>query len=143
MASKTIGEMTPEEYKASMGAGPGATVGGPKPVADSSFIDKAINSVGKFGEAVGPAAFGLNKLMTGADAATTAVSGLTKGLSMVGLPGLGAAAGIVAKAFLDQKATMDIASKELGIGANNIGTFIRMSGEAGLTTKEFTDTIKK
>lgn len=124
-------------------ASPGATTGAAKPSMDASMIDKTAKAIGGIGEAALPAVFGLTKLTTGADAASTAVSGFTKGLSAVGLTGLSGAVGLVAKAFLDQKNNMDIASKELGIGGNNLGTFIRMSGEAGLTTKEFTDTIKK
>ena len=147
--AKTIGEMTPDEAKAAGvftgSPGPGATTGGAtKPaIMDTSLVDKAGKAIGAVAEAALPAAFGLNKLMTGADAATSAVSGLTKGLSTVGLGSLAGVVGTVAKAFIDQKTNMDAASKELGIGGNNLGTFIRMSGEAGLTTKEFTDTIKK
>jgi hypothetical protein len=147
--AKLIGEMTPDEAKAAGvftgSPGPGATTGGAtKPaIMDTSLVDKSGKAIGALAEAALPAAFGLNKLMTGADAATSAVSGLTKGLSTVGLGSLAGVVGTVAKAFIDQKTNMDAASKELGIGGNNLGTFIRMSGEAGLTTKEFTDTIKK
>jgi len=125
------------------GSSPGATTGAAKSPMDPGIIDKTIKAVGGIGEAALPAVFGLTKLSTGADAAATAVSGFTTGLSAVGLTGLSGAVGLVAKAFLEQKSNMDVASRELGIGGNNLGTFIRMSGEAGLTTKEFTDTIKK
>jgi hypothetical protein len=143
MVDRKIGDMTVDELKSSLGTSPGATTGGGKPAMDSSYIDRTIKAVGGIGEAALPAVFGLNKLTTGADAASTAVSGFTKGLSAVGLTGLSGAVGLVAKAFLEQKSNMDVASRELGIGGNNLGTFIRMSGEAGLTTKEFTETIKK
>ena len=145
MADRKIGDMTVDELKSSLGSGPGATTGGAtKPaLLDTSLVDKSGKAISGLAEAALPAAFGLNKLMTGADAATSAVSGLTKGLSTVGLGSLAGVVGTVAKAFIDQKTNMDAASKELGIGGNNLGTFIRMSGEAGLTTKEFTDTIKK
>lgn len=143
MADRKIGDMTVDELKSSLGSGPGATTGAAAKPADTGFIDKATKAIGGVAEAALPAAFGLNKLMTGADAAASAVGGLTKGLSAVGLGSLAGVVGKVATAFLEQKTNMDAASKELGIGGNNIGTFIRMSGEAGLTTKEFTDTIKK
>jgi hypothetical protein len=138
-----IGDMTVDELKTALGGGAGATTGPAKSPMDPGIIDKTIKAVGGIGEAALPAVFGLTKLSTGADAAATAVSGFTKGLSAVGLTGLSGAVGLVAKAFLEQKSNMDVASRELGIGGNNLGTFIRMSGEAGLTTKEFTDTIKK
>ena len=145
MADKKVGDMTIDELRSVTGSGPGATTGGAtKPaIMDTSLVDKTGKAISGLAEAALPAAFGLNKLMTGADAATSAVSGLTKGLSTVGLGSLAGVVGTVAKAFIDQKTNMDAASKELGIGGNNLGTFIRMSGEAGLTTKEFTDTIKK
>ena len=145
MADRKVGDMTIDELRSATGSGPGATTGGAtKPaIMDTSLVDKTGKAISGLAEAALPAAFGLNKLMTGADAATSAVSGLTKGLSTVGLGSLAGVVGTVAKAFIDQKTNMDAASKELGIGGNNLGTFIRMSGEAGLTTKEFTDTIKK
>ena len=138
-----IGEMTVDELKTALGGGAGATTGPAKSPMDPGFIDNTLKAVNGIGEAALPAVFGLTKLSTGADAAATAVSGFTTGLSAVGLTGLSGAVGLVAKAFLEQKSNMDVASRELGIGGNNLGTFIRMSGEAGLTTKEFTDTIKK
>jgi hypothetical protein len=143
MADRKIGDMTVDELKSSLGSSPGATTGGAAKQADTGFLDNVKKAMGGVAEAALPAAFGLNKLMTGADAAASAVGGLTKGLSAVGLGSLAGVVGKVATAFLEQKTNMDAASKELGIGGNNIGTFIRMSGEAGLTTKEFTETIKK
>lgn len=143
--AKTIGEMTPDEAKA---AGFGTPTGNsaPTPSAkqlDPSAIDKMADGAGKIAAAGIKTDIAFEKLTKGTDAATAAVDIMAKGVSMIGLPGLANMSQKLATAFLEQKANMDTASRELGIGANNIGAFVRMSGEAGLTTQQFTDTIKK
>ena len=124
---------------------PGATVGGTPAAskADTGMLDKALSATGKFAEAVVPATVGLVKLATGASAAEIGLNGLTKGLDAVGLGAFSGIVGTLGRAMLEVKGNMDLASRELGIGANNIGSFVRMSGEAGLTTQQFTETIKK
>jgi hypothetical protein len=110
---------------------------------DPGIIDKATTAFGKAAEAVTPLYFGFQKLTTGAETAGTAVNAMAAGVSAIGLPGLAGMSKDLAGAFLAQKTNMDKASAELGIGANNIGKFVRMSGEAGLTTEQFTETVKK
>ena len=144
-----MSEEAPQWFKDYMknGSAPpsGATIGGTTTASktDSSMIDKALNSTGKFAEAVAPATIGLVKLATGASAAEIGLNGLTKGLETVGLGAFAGVVGMLGKSMLEVKGNMDLASKELGIGANNIGAFVRMSGEAGLTTQQFSETIKK
>jgi hypothetical protein len=144
-----MSEEAPQWFKDYMknGSAPpsGATIGGTTTASktDSSMIDKALNATGKLAEAVAPATIGLVKLATGASAAEIGLNGLTKGLETVGLGAFAGVVGMLGKSMLEVKGNMDLASKELGIGANNIGAFVRMSGEAGLTTQQFSETIKK
>jgi hypothetical protein len=144
-----MAEEAPQWFKDYMKGGgtppPGATIGGAPTASkiDTGMIDKAMNATGKLAEAVAPATIGLVKLATGASAAEIGLNGLTKGLETVGLGAFGSVVGMLGKAMLEVKGNMDLASKELGIGANNIGAFVRMSGEAGLTTQQFSETIKK
>jgi hypothetical protein len=144
-----MSEEAPQWFKDYMknGSAPpsGATIGGTTTASktDSGMIDKALNATGKFAEAVAPATIGLVKLATGASAAEIGLNGLTKGLETVGLGAFSGVVGMLGKSMLEVKGNMDLASKELGIGANNIGAFVRMSGEAGLTTQQFSETIKK
>ena len=144
-----MAEEAPQWFKDYMKGGgtppPGATIGGAPTASGNAIgmIDKAMNATGKLAEAVAPATIGLVKLATGASAAEIGLNGLTKGLETVGLGAFGSVVGMLGKAMLEVKGNMDLASKELGIGANNIGAFVRMSGEAGLTTQQFSETIKK
>jgi len=144
-----MSEEAPQWFKDYMknGSAPpsGATIGGTTTASktDSGMIDKALNATGKLAEAVAPATIGLVKLATGASAAEIGLNGLTKGLETVGLGAFAGVVGMLGKSMLEVKGNMDLASKELGIGANNIGAFVRMSGEAGLTTQQFSETIKK
>jgi hypothetical protein len=87
--------------------------------------------------------FGFNRLNSGTDAATAGLAALSKGASAVGLGALGKGLDLFGGAILQQKQNLDKASAELGIGGNNIGLFVRMAGDAGLTTQQFTETIKR
>jgi len=136
-------EQLKEWLSSKVSGGNSAPASGSSPKIDNTQVDGFVQRVGKAAEAVTPLYFGFQKLTTGADTASTAVNAMASGISAVGLPGLAGMSKDLATAFLTQKNNMDKASAELGIGANNIGTFVRMSGNAGLTTEQFTETIKK
>jgi hypothetical protein len=87
--------------------------------------------------------FGFNRLNSGTDAATAGLAALSKGAQAVGLNALGKGLDLFGGALLQQKTNMDKASAELGIGGNNIGLFVRMAGDAGLTTQQFSEVIKR
>jgi len=87
--------------------------------------------------------FGFNRLNSGTDAATAGLAALSKGASAVGLGALGKGLDLFGGALLQQKTNMDKASAELGIGGNNIGLFVRMAGDAGLTTQQFSEVVKR
>jgi len=88
-------------------------------------------------------AAGFSRLTSGTDAATAGLSALSAGAKSVGLGTLGKGLDLFGGAILQQKQVLDKASAELGIGGNNIGLFVRMAGDAGLTTQQFTDVIKR
>ena len=136
-------EQLKEWLSSKVSGGNSAPASGSSPKIDNTQVDGFVQRVGKAAEAVTPLYFGFQKLTTGADTASVAVNAMASGISAVGLPGLAGMSKDLATAFLTQKNNMDKASAELGIGANNIGTFVRMSGNAGLTTEQFTETIKK
>ena len=118
----------------------GSSSGSAKSGSDAGLSGLA-NGVSKATEAVTPLVFGLNRLTTGADTSATALGLFQTGLSKVGLDGLGAAAKMSMGTILDWKTQLDAAAKDLGVGANNIGLFVRMAGDAGVTTKQFTDIL--
>jgi LysM repeat protein len=88
-------------------------------------------------------AAGFTRLNSGTDAATAGLNALSAGAKTVGFGALGKGMDLFGGALLQQKQNLDKASAELGIGGNNIGLFVRMAGDAGLTTQQFTEVIKR
>jgi len=130
-----------EGFKSLTGATGNSAPAGSAP--STGYLNNFKDQLGKVTEAGVPLIVGFNRLTQGTDAATTGLALLSKAASMVGFESLGAAMGKYGGAVLEQKTNMDKASAELGIGSNNIGKFVRMSGEAGLTTAQFTEAIQK
>ena len=133
-----------EGYKQVSGAtGNSAAPAGGGAAPSTGYLTNFKDQLGKVTEAGVPLVVGFNRLTQGSDAASTGLGLLSKAAGTVGLEGLGANIQKFGGAILEQKTNMDKASAELGIGANNIGKFVRMSGEAGLTTQQFTEAIQK
>jgi len=123
----------------SVGSG-NATGGNSKPFQDSGAIDKLMKAADNTGQALGPLYFGFIKLTTGVDATTTALTGMKDFASK--FPVLGGMTGQAIEALVKSRDDLNKAMSEAGVGNNDLGRFIRMSGEAGLTTKEFADFAK-
>jgi len=129
-----------------LGAGGGQSSGGnsgaaPKPSGDSGVINNAMNGMKKVGEEAIPLYLGFKRLTEGANPASEALLGFKTALSSVHLGPLAGVAQQTVGSILDWKTQMDAASKEMGIGGNNIGLFVKMAGDAGVTTKQFADIV--
>jgi len=112
--------------------------------ADKEKLGFIANAAAQFNNIVkegAPLALGFNKLSGGVEGTRTALNLFQGGLDKVS-PALAKMAGGLGDAVLKQKENMDKASEQLGIGSNNIGKFVRMAGEAGVTTEQFTNIIK-
>ena len=128
-------------------------VGVIKRIANAENQIPSIESVVKFGNDLGkslngatteviPLIVGFHKLAYGTDAATAGLELFKAGLRSVGLDKLSGPLGEFGKVILNQKNNMDVANKEFGIGSNNIGKFIQLAGESGLTTEQFNSAVR-
>jgi hypothetical protein len=89
-----------------------------------------------------PAAFGLQRVATGAEPVAIAFSNLSGAIKAVGLEKFGGAVDYIAKAVLDNKAQMDAATKA-GFATNDLFKFTREAANAGLTTEEWNKALKE
>jgi hypothetical protein len=105
-------------------------------------VGKAGDGLGELAKKVVPAYLGLEKLTTGADVGATALGAFKSALGSVNLGALGGVVDKTLGSVIQWKSDMDTASREMGIGANNLGKFVSMSAEAGLTTKQFSEVLK-
>jgi len=145
-----MAELTPDQMQAAITAGvragmanqsSNATQGGGTNL--GTLGKSAQEAFGKVAEAAGPVYFGFNRLANGTDAATQALAGLKDISGKIPFGGLiGSMAGF-GETILAQKKNMDQAGSQLGIGGNNLGLFVRMAGEAGVTTQQFTEAVKR
>jgi hypothetical protein len=126
-------------------AATGNSVGGKtaKPTADTSAVSNVMAGMQKVAEGAVPLYLGFQKLTTGADVGASALGALSKGLSTVNLGPLAGVAQQTVGSILDWKTQLDASAKEMGIGGNNIGLFVKMAGDAGVTTKQFSDIVQK
>ena len=127
-------------------AGTGNSVGGKTnnpATSNTGVIDTAMNGMKKVGEEAIPLYLGLQRLTTGATPAAEALGAFKTALSTVHLGPLAGVAQQTVGSILDWKTQMDSAAKEMGIGGNNIGLFVKMAGDAGVTTKQFSDIVQK
>jgi len=115
----------------------------------TNFSGYIQNVTTKFGDLAGtaiPLGVGLEKLRTGADGANIAADGLKSVLTTVsgsaGLGGLGKASGFVIDSLMKTREDMNKTMAETGVGNNNLGQFVRLSGEAGLSTAQFGEVMK-
>jgi hypothetical protein len=108
------------------------------------YVDNFAKKAGDAAEAVGPLVFGFKRLTEGSDVAGVALNGFNSAVGQLpgGLNKVGALMGDLGGAVLQQKKNLDIANATLGIGNNDIGKFVRMAGEAGVTTEQFTKVIQ-
>jgi hypothetical protein len=124
-------------------APPSGAAGGaaaPKTGNFDAVVDKLTTGLKDVAGVAGPLYFGFQRLTTGADVASIALTGIK---DVVGkIPGLGGMSAEVIQALIKSRDDLNKSMAETGIGNNNLGQFIRMSGEAGLTTQQFNETMK-
>ena len=89
-----------------------------------------------------PAAFGLQRVATGAEPVAIAFKDLSGAIKAVGLEKFGGAVDYIARAVLDNKAQMDAATKA-GFATNDLFKFTREAANAGLTTEEWNKALKE
>jgi len=119
------------------GGGAGAA---PKTGNFDGVVNQLTEGLSDIASVAGPLYFGFQRLTTGADVASVALSGIK---DVVGkIPGLGGMSAEVIQALIKSRDDLNKSMAETGIGNNNLGQFIRMSGEAGLTTQQFNETMK-
>lgn len=134
---KQVSKLTGGNSAPSTPAAGGAKSGGG---ADVGVVDRVVGSVDKLGQATGPLVFGFEKLTKGADVAGIALTGMK---DVVGkIPGLGGMAAQVVEALAKSRDDLNKAMAESGVGNNDLGKFVKMSGEAGLTTQQFSEFLK-
>ena len=138
-----MSEEAPQWFKDYMSKASSGNSAGSAKTPDTGFVDKFRDAAGNITKEAGPLAFGFQRLTKGTDASALGLDLFSKTVSAFpGFGAIGRAVGDFGKTILEQKTNMDAASKELGIGSNNIGKFVQMAGESGLTTQQFTEAVK-
>ena len=141
--------MTPDQMQAAITAGVRAGMANQSSNANQGTASSGANletikkNLGQVAEAALPVYFGFNRLASGTDAASAAITGITNAAKALPFGGLIGKLGDLGEGILNQKKIMDQAGSQLGIGGNNLGLFVRMAGEAGITTQQFSDTVRK
>ena len=107
-----------------------------------SWIANAAKETGNLAKETVPLIFGFKRLTEGSDVTSTALHGFAGALKTVGLSSFGGLVGAAGEEFLKQKTNLDALNKETGAAGLNIGRYVRMAGEAGLTTQQFNEAIK-
>jgi len=120
----------------------GGSAGNAQMTGLGAAVGKAGDGLYELAKKVVPAYIGLEKLTTGADVSTTALGAFKSSLSAVNLGALGVVVDKTLGSVLQWKTDMDSASREMGVGANNLGKFVSMSADAGVTTKQFGEILK-
>ena len=138
-----MAEEAPQWFKDYMSKASSGNSAGSAKTPDTSWTGKMADGAGNVIKELAPLGFGFQRLTKGADASATGLDVFSKTVSAFpGFGAIGRAFGDLGKVVLEQKTNMDLASKELGIGSNNIGKFVQMAGESGLTTQQFTEAVK-
>ena len=106
------------------------------------YIQNAATQLANVAKEAVPLYFGFERLTKGADVTATAISGLSTGLNKIGLGAFGTLIGATGEELIKQKTNLDSVNKETGAAGLNIGRFVRMAGEAGVTTEQFGNIIK-